>query len=67
MSPDGGRLLTGGDVGTLKLWDLATGEPLRTLAGHLGSVLGVAFTPDGRSALSAGDDWAVGVLDLNAD
>jgi WD40 repeat protein len=38
------------------LWDPATGEHLRTLTGHTGWVIGVAFSPDGRLLATVGDD-----------
>jgi WD40 repeat protein len=42
----------------LQLWDLAAGSKLRTLSGHTGNILGVAFSPDGRHALScSGTDY----------
>ena len=31
------------------LWDAATGKLLRELSGHKGSVVSVAFSPDGRT------------------
>ena len=34
----------GGD-GTAKIWDLGSGDLLRTLSGHTGPVLSVAFSP----------------------
>jgi WD40 repeat protein len=33
---------------TIKLWDVKTGEEIRTLKGHRDSVRSVAFSPDGR-------------------
>ena len=44
-SPDGGRLVTASNDGTVKLWDTATGQELFTLRGHLAPVLCVAFSP----------------------
>ena len=41
---------------TARLWDLATGEHLRTLTGHTGPVRGVAFSPDGRLLATASYD-----------
>ena len=38
---------------TLRVWDLESGQSVRTLEGHSGSVSGVAITPDGRRAVSA--------------
>ncbi len=38
--------------GTLRLWDLETGESLRTLEGHTDWVTAVAVLADGRRALS---------------
>lgn len=48
FSPDGGSLAIGSGDGTVKLWDLATGDELRTLDGHSREVDRVVFNPDGR-------------------
>jgi WD40 repeat protein len=54
VSPDGKRALTAGFGDRLvKLWDLTSGKPVYTFDGHVGSVLGVGFSPDGRQALSS--------------
>jgi WD40 repeat protein len=36
------------------VWDLETGECVRVLEGHTGSVSAVSITPDGRKAVSGG-------------
>jgi hypothetical protein len=41
------------------LWDVATGRELRKLTGHENTVASVAFSPDGRFALSGGYDKAM--------
>ncbi|WP_437593510.1 AAA family ATPase [Sorangium sp. So ce1000] len=48
----------------LKVWDLTTGQLLRTLQGHTSAVHGVAVTPDGRFAVSASMDETLKVWDL---
>jgi hypothetical protein len=48
----------------VKVWDMETGEPLATLAGHTGSVAGCAVTPDGRHVVSASYDHTLKVHDL---
>jgi WD40 repeat protein len=47
------------DDQTVKLWDVATGQEVRTLSGH--TVLGasVAFSPDGRLLASGSNDGTV--------
>jgi WD40 repeat protein len=49
---------------TLKLWDVATGKELRTFTGHSKQVLSVAFSPDGRTALSSSYDATLKLWDL---
>ena len=39
----------------MRLWDAATGSPRGILEGHIDSVDGLAFSPDGRLASSAAD------------
>jgi WD40 repeat protein len=55
LSPDGQRMLTGGESGTVKLWDLAQGRLLYELK-FPGSVRKLDFSPDGSRFLVGGDD-----------
>ncbi|MCK4579496.1 MAG: DUF2380 domain-containing protein [Candidatus Marinimicrobia bacterium] len=54
FSPDGGYALSGSGDKTLKLWEIASGQLVRTFLGHFGWIESVAFSPDGRLALSGG-------------
>jgi len=49
---------------TLKVWDLTTGQVLRTLEGNTSSVYGVAVTADGCFAVSASYDHTLKLWDL---
>ncbi len=46
------------------LWDLATGNTIRAIQAHDAPVWAVAFTPDGRFAVSASSDERVRVWHL---
>ena len=47
------------DDNTIKMWDLATGRPVRTLKGHTGPIRSIAFSPDGRRLVSGSWDRTV--------
>jgi WD40 repeat protein len=49
-------VLTGSQDDTVKLWDAQTGKEILSLAGHTQEVTSVAFSPDGRLALSSSRD-----------
>ncbi len=61
FSPDGKTLASvcfgwDGKQGTIKLWDPATGELRSILRGHDNTVLGVAYSPDGKILASSGKE-----------
>jgi WD40 repeat protein len=58
---DGKTLLTGGEDGTVKLWDVATGKKQATFRGHTAAVTAVAITADGMTLVSSSDDHTVKV------
>jgi WD40 repeat protein len=64
-SPDGAQLASTGNDGTVRIWNLATGES-RLIERRSGAALDAAFSPDGRALVTSGDDPALHVLDLGA-
>ena len=55
-SPDGKKIVSGSNDGTIKIWDANTGQCLKTLKGHSGDVWSVAFSPDGTKIISGSWD-----------
>ncbi len=55
-SPDGKKLVTGGQSNEVCLWDAKTGNKLATMKGHTDNVVAVKFSPNGRLIASGGVD-----------
>merc|ERR1712227_698854 len=59
ISSDGQFALSGSWDGTLRLWDLASGNTTRRFVGHTKDVLSVAFSADNRQIVSAARDRTI--------
>jgi len=63
FSADGKRLASGGGDGTVRLWDMLTSTPLKTLKGHKNWVMAVAWAPDGSFLISGDSKGEIRVWD----
>ena len=64
FSPAGDLLASGSSDKTIRIWDLATREPVLTLVGHTALVRSLAFSDDGRYIISGSRDATVRIWDV---
>ncbi len=54
----------GADLAPINIWDLRTGQRIRTLPGHRGRVGALAIAPNGQRAISGGTDGEIKIWDI---
>jgi len=64
FAPDGKRLVTGEDSGTVQLWSAQPLRPTEVIGRHTARIKSVAFSPDGKQIVSAGDDKMIALWDV---
>lgn len=64
ITPDNKTLVSGSCDGTVKIWNLTTGELLHNLTDHSSEVWSVAITPNGETLVSGSQDSTVKIWNL---
>jgi WD40 repeat protein len=54
FSADGKQLVAAGQDAIVRLWDVGTGDVIRSFKGHTGALFAVALSPDGKRIASGG-------------
>jgi len=65
FSPDASKFLMGGES-IVKLFDANNGKEISTFNGHSGRVYSVAFSPNGKEALSGGHDGTIKMWNIES-
>ena len=63
FSPNGLQIATGSEDGLISVWDLNRNDAVFNTRKHIGEVITLKYSPDGRYLVSGGADGAAVVLD----
>ncbi|MYF98393.1 WD40 repeat domain-containing protein, partial [Candidatus Poribacteria bacterium] len=64
FNPDSRLLASGSMDGSIKIWDLETGDTKHTLAGHTQKIIYLTFSPDGTVLASVSIDGTLSLWDV---
>ncbi|MGG6268334.1 caspase family protein [Leptolyngbya sp. AN03gr2] len=67
ISPDDSLLISASADKTIRLWNISTGELIRTIAGHNDRVTALSFSPDRESFASASADRTIKIWSIEGD
>src|SRR5207244_3643974 len=65
-SPDGKRIATKSQDGTVKVWDAQTGHELLTFRNHPERAVSLAFSPDGNRLVTDNEGQISSIWDITA-
>ena len=66
FSPDGRTLASANRDTTVRVWDVNTGQDIRTLSGHTDPIYSVVFSPDGKTLASGSYDGTILLWDVSS-
>jgi hypothetical protein len=66
FTPDGKFVISGCPDNTFKMWEISTGNVVRTFTGHSDLVRSISISPDGKTAISCSMDKSIKIWDLNS-
>ncbi len=64
LSPDGDRVAIGSEDGSIRLWQVSTGQPLLTIQAQDTFIFTLRFSPDGKTLVSGSLDCTLKVWDV---
>ena len=65
LNPEGDRVASGSQNGTIVMWDVVTGEQTGVFTGHVDAISEIFFSPDGGKIVSTSNDGSVRLWDVS--
>ncbi|MFM7581740.1 MAG: WD40 repeat domain-containing protein, partial [Caldilinea sp.] len=64
FSPNGQTIVSGGEDGTVRIWNAADLQPQQLFFNHIGAVTALNFSPDGQRIVSGGEDGTLRIWEV---